>query len=71
MRLSCRKTISCEEVGGIAGERIGDNEVSPWVGRELYGLHTITLRFRDRFISYIMANTNVATQAMRFFDRKP
>ncbi len=65
------ETIPREEIGRIAGERISDYGVSPWVGRELCGLHTVAIHYRDGSTSYVTANMEAATQAMRFLTARP
>ena len=60
-----------EEIGRIAGERISDNGVSPWVGRELCGLHTVTVHYRNGITSLLTANMDVAAQFTRFLTARP
>ncbi len=60
-----------EAIGSIAGKRISDNGSSPPVGRELCGFYTIAIQYRNSTKTYLTANMNTATEAIRFLDARP
>ncbi len=65
------ETIPRAEIARISGERINDNGVSPWVGRELCGLHTVTLHYRNGTFFFLTAIMDVAAQATRSLTARP